>query len=86
MKENNSWIYHIEWLIVFITLLDGFYALVGRIDAINSRFDQFMIAWHEESKGFNKMLERQDAEFKAHLMYEHDRRKETEPQMPERDA
>ncbi|MEN6512231.1 MAG: hypothetical protein ABFD00_10445 [Chloroherpetonaceae bacterium] len=56
MEKNNSIINHIEWLIVFITLLGGFYALDGRIDAINNRFDQFMIAWHEESKDFHGRL------------------------------
>jgi len=75
---------HIEWLIVFITLLGGFYALDARIDAINSRFDQFMIAAHEESKDFHGRLERQDAEFrstmsrqdaefKSHMMYLHNK-------------
>lgn len=72
MKEG-SMISHIEWLIVFITLLCGFYALDARIDAINSRFDQFMIASHEESKDFHGKLERQDAEYKAHMMHLHNK-------------
>lgn len=57
-KTNNekNWLTHIEWLIVFITLLGGFYSLDARIDAINSRFDQFMIAWHEEAKDFHGRL------------------------------
>jgi hypothetical protein len=66
MKENSI-INHMEWLIVFITLLGGFYALDARIDAINARFDQFMIASHEESKDFHGRMERQDAEFKSKL-------------------
>ncbi len=56
MDKNNSFISHIEWLIVFLTLLGGFYALDNRIDSINSRFDQFMMAWHEESKDFHGRL------------------------------
>lgn len=54
--ENKNWMSHIEWLIVFITLLGGFYSLDGRIDSINSIFDQFLIAWHEESKDFHGRL------------------------------
>lgn len=56
MEKNNSIITHIEWLIVFITLLGGFYALDARIDGINNRFDQYMIASHEESKDFHGRL------------------------------
>jgi hypothetical protein len=54
--ENKTWLSHIEWIIVFITLIGGFYSLDARIDAINSRFDQFMIAWHEEAKDFHGRL------------------------------
>lgn len=70
-KGYGSIIIHIEWIIVFITLLGGFYSLDARIDAINSRFDQFMIAWHEEAKDFHGKLERHDAEYKAHMMHLH---------------
>jgi hypothetical protein len=86
-QENDrkiSWsiISHIEWIIVFVTLLGGFYSLDSKIDAVNFRMDQYMIAWHEESKDFHGRLERQDAEFKArmerqdaefkfHLMHHH---------------
>lgn len=70
-KSGWSILSHIEWLVVFLTLIGGFYSLDARIDAINCRFDQFMIAWHEEAKDFHGRLERQDAEFKAHLMIHH---------------
>lgn len=53
---EKSLISHIEWLIVFLTLIGGFYALDGRIDAINSRFDQFLMIWHEEAKDFHGRL------------------------------
>lgn len=52
MKENN-FLSHIEWIILFLTLVGGFYSIDGRIDAINSRFDQFMMVWHEEAKNFH---------------------------------
>ena len=57
MSENKiSWLSHVEWIIVIVTLLGGFYALDNRIDVINSRFDQFLVAWHQESKDFHGRL------------------------------
>jgi hypothetical protein len=56
MEKSNSFINHIEWLIMFTTLLGGFFVLDAKIDSCNSRFDQFMIAWHEESKDFHGRL------------------------------
>lgn len=56
MMENKNWLSHVEWVIIFITLVGGFYSMDARIDAANSRFDQFMIAWHEESKDFHGRL------------------------------
>lgn len=53
---NKGWISHIEWLVVFVTLLGGFYALDSRIDHMNSRFDQFLMVWHEEAKEFHGRL------------------------------
>lgn len=85
-KEKINYINHIEWLIVFITLIGGiysfsagFYSLDARVDAINarfdqlnSRFDQFMISAHEESKDFHARLCVQDIDYKSKLA-EYDR-------------
>lgn len=54
--ENKSWINHLEWAVVLVTLIGGFYAMDARIDAINARFDQFMFAWQSESKDFHGRL------------------------------
>jgi hypothetical protein len=54
----SSAIRHIEWLILFVTLLAKFHAMASKIDAMTSRFDQLMFAWHEESKYFHGRLER----------------------------
>lgn len=54
--ENKSWINHLEWAVVLVTLIGGFYAMDARIDAINARFDQFMFAWQQESKDFHGRL------------------------------
>lgn len=78
-KEKINYISHIEWLIVFITLIGGFYLLDGkydhltsRFDQLNSRFDQFMIVSHEESKDFHARLCVQDIDYKSKLA-EYDR-------------
>lgn len=69
-KETN-YLIHTQWFIVFITLLWGFYALDARVDAINSRFDQYMIAMHEESKDFHGRLIQIQTEYKGHLIHQH---------------
>ncbi len=60
MEKNGSIISHLEWFIVFITLIGGFYAIDVKFDAkfdsINSRFDQFIFAWQQESKDFHGRL------------------------------
>ncbi len=67
--EKNNWISHIEWVVMFVTLIGGFYMIETRFDNCNNRIDQFLIAWHEESKDFHGRLERLDADFKNHVMY-----------------
>lgn len=51
-----------------------------RIDAAiasdNARWNQLFKDFHEETKDFHARLERQDAEFKAHLIYQHSKKEE----------
>lgn len=54
--ENKGWLSHVEWVVMFVTLIGGFYSMDARIDATNARFDQFMLSWHEESKDFHGRL------------------------------
>lgn len=54
--EKNTIINHMEWLAIFVMLIGGYYAIESKFDAINSRFDQFLLAWHEESKDFHGRL------------------------------
>jgi hypothetical protein len=54
--DNRNWVTHAEWVVVFLTLLGGFYMVEMRLDSINSRFDQFLVAWHEEAKDFHGRL------------------------------
>ena len=56
MNEKNNWISHVEWVIMFVTLIGGFYAIESRIDSCNNRMDQFLLAWHEEAKDFHGRL------------------------------
>jgi hypothetical protein len=62
---------HVEFIVMFLTIVGCFYSSEARIDALsakidntNARFDQFMFAWHEESKDFHGRMERNDSEFR----------------------
>mgnify|MGYP001615458479 CR=1 FL=1 len=48
MKEHG-WVTHMEWLVVFLTIIGGFYM-------IEMRMDQFLMAWHQENKDFHGRL------------------------------
>jgi len=47
--DKNGWATHIEWLVVFLTLIGGFYM-------IEMRMDSFLMAWHLENKDFHGRL------------------------------
>ncbi len=38
--ENKNWFAHIEWVVVMITLLGGFYTLDGKIERQGARTDR----------------------------------------------
>ena len=69
--EKHNWISHVEWIVILVTIIGSFFALHSNINECNSRFDQFMIAWHEESKDFHTKLALQDQEFKFHMTQYH---------------
>jgi hypothetical protein len=50
--EKNNWLSHVEWVVMFVTLIVGFYRLESKIQNCSNRMDQFFIACHEESKNF----------------------------------
>lgn len=52
----EKWTTHIEWLIILMTIVGGFYTIHSSVDAINARFDQFIMVWHEEAKDFHGRL------------------------------
>lgn len=49
MKEKNIFI-HVEWVIVLITLLGGFYLLDGKIERQGQRTDRLYEMWCETQK------------------------------------
>lgn len=65
--ENKNWLSHIEWAVMFVMLLGMHYSMNARIDVAiesindrvdssNTRFDQFMMEWKQESKDFHGRL------------------------------
>ncbi len=49
MNEKN-WFLHIEWVVVLITLLGGFYMLDGKIERQGNRTDKLYEMWCETQK------------------------------------
>jgi hypothetical protein len=45
---------------------------ISSIASANARTDNLMAMIHEESKNFYGRLEKQDADYKAHMMYYHE--------------
>ncbi len=40
MNENKNWFVHVEWVVVLVTLLGGFYLLDGKIERQSIRSDR----------------------------------------------
>ena len=40
MENKNNWFVHIEWVVVLVTLLGGFYLLDGKIERQGQRTDR----------------------------------------------
>ncbi len=38
--ENRNWFVHVEWVVVLVTLLGGFYLLDGKIERQGERTDK----------------------------------------------
>lgn len=38
--ENRNWFVHVEWVVVLMTLLGGFYLLDGKIERQGARTDR----------------------------------------------
>lgn len=62
-------------LITMITMMGCFFAILSVIVCLflhlGNKIDAIQLSISREVKDFHGRLERQDAEFKAHLIYEH---------------
>ena len=54
--QKSTWISHLEWVVLFVTLLGGFYSVNTRIDNCNNRIDQVITLMHNESMQFHGRL------------------------------
>lgn len=48
--ENVHWFIHVEWVVVLVTLLGGFYMLDGKIERQGQRTDKLYEIWCETQK------------------------------------
>ena len=81
-NEKPHWMSHLAWLIMFISLISGFYNISSRIDFTNERIDKMLICIHQESKDFHGRLcaiEERNKKLMFRLLYE-----KTEPHHKER--
>jgi hypothetical protein len=54
--QKSTWISHLEWVVLFVTLLGGFYSVNTRIDNCNNRIDQVITLMHNENMQFHGRL------------------------------
>jgi len=40
VNENKNWFIHVEWVVVLVTLLGGFYLIDGKIERQGERTDR----------------------------------------------
>ena len=81
-KSRIEWIPVIELAVLAFTTLGTTITLFLHSDAkmdefriqSDSKMDEFRREWLKETKDFHGKLERQDAEFKAHMIYLHEER------------
>lgn len=59
--ENKSWFVHVEWAVLLITLIGGFYVLDAKIERAHERSDRIYESntqkWHEAITNSNQRWE-----------------------------
>lgn len=50
MNDHRNWFVHVEWIVVLVTLLSGFYLLDGKIERQGARTDRLYEMWCETQK------------------------------------
>ena len=53
---NRNWFVHVEWVVVLVTLLGGFYTLDGKIERQGQRTDRLYEMWLEENQSFHAAM------------------------------
>lgn len=59
--ENKNWFVHVEWVVVLVTLLGGFYTLDSKIERQGARTDKLY-------EMYVKTTEKSDSQWKDLLM------------------
>ncbi len=62
MKENH-WFIHVEWVVVLVTLLSGFYLLDGKIERQGERTDRLYEMFVQNQKDFHDKIEQVHQKF-----------------------
>lgn len=62
MNDNKNWFVHVEWVVVLVTLLGGFYMLDGKIERQGERadrlYDMFCMMQTDYNTKFDKINEK----------------------------
>lgn len=53
--ESKNWFVHIEWVVVLMTLLGGFYLLDGKIERQCTRTDRLYEMWCDTQKEIKQL-------------------------------
>lgn len=53
--ENKNWFVHVEWVVVLVTLLGGFYMLDGKIERQGERTDKLYEMFIENQKELKEL-------------------------------
>jgi len=54
--EGKNWFVHVEWVVVLVTLLGGFYTLDSRIDRQCERIDQRLLSQEQRTDRLYEMF------------------------------
>lgn len=61
--ENKNWFVHVEWVVVLLTLLGGFYLLDGKIERQGQRTDRIYEMFVDVRKDMDNRFQIVDQKF-----------------------
>jgi len=56
MENKTGWFIHVEWAVMLITLLGGFYMIQGNISSLECRMDARMISQEQRTDRLYEMF------------------------------